>query len=151
MHCDFILVQSFKEFSLATSQRRRYDVMCLLGIWPPLPPPPPNISTSCAHKAFNESVPNSYISHLKSDIIENSRIDSERNSFASTFKLKLHLLLLYPSSWYICDFFLFHIEIEEKVGWIIGGVQRLCWPPSQIIGGGGGAPPFLRLWCHALD
>ena len=35
-------------------------------------------------------------------------------------KLKLHLLLFYPSAWYICDFFLFHIEIEEKCGWIIG-------------------------------
>ena len=36
-------------------------------------------------------------------------------------KLKLHLLLFYPSIWYICDFFLFHIEIEGKGGWIIGG------------------------------
>ena len=24
-------------------RRRRYDVMCLLEIWPPLPPPPANI------------------------------------------------------------------------------------------------------------
>ena len=52
----------------------------------------------------------------------------------------LHLLLFYPSTWYICDFFLFHIEIEGKDGWIIwgggGGGQRVCWPrPSQIIGG----------------
>ena len=50
----------------------------------------------------------------------------------------LHLLLFYPSTWYICDFFLFHIEIEGKGGWIIGG------------GGGGGgkgyvAPPPLKL------
>ena len=30
-------------------------------------------------------------------------------------------LLFYPSGWYICDFFLFHIEIEGKCGWIIGG------------------------------
>ena len=44
-------------------------------------------------------------------------------------KLKLHLLLFYPSTWYICDFFLFHIEIEGKCGWIIGGGG----------GGGGGA------------
>ena len=55
---------------------------------------------------------------LKSAIIENS----------STFKniLKLHLLLFYPSTWYICDFFLFHIKIEGKGGWIIGGGQRVC-------------------------
>ena len=43
-------------------------------------------------------------------------------------------------------FFLFHIEIEGKGGWNIGGGgggQRVCWPPSQIIGGGGGGagPP----------
>ena len=57
-------------------------------------------------------------------------------------KLKLHLLLFYPSTWYICHFFLFHIEIEGKCGWIIGGGgQRVCWPLSQIIGGGGGLPP----------
>ena len=35
-------------------------------------------------------------------------------------------------------YFLFHIELEGKCGWIIGGDggQRVCWPPSQIIGGG---------------
>ena len=57
----------------------------------------------------------------------------------------LHLLLFYSSTWYICDFFLFHIEIEGKGGWIIGGGgggggQRVCWAPSQIIGGGAGPP-----------
>ena len=79
-------------------------------------------------------------------------------------KLKLHLLLFYPSTWYIRDFFLFHIEIEGKGGWIIylcvcvcvggggggggGGGQRVCWPPSQIIGWGAWPPPplYLRLW-----
>ena len=52
----------------------------------------------------------------------------------------LHLLLFYPSTWYICDFFLFHIEIEGKGGWIIGGggAKGMLAPPSQIIGGGGG-------------
>ena len=74
-------------------------------------------------------------------------------------KLKLHLLLFFPSTWYICDFFLFHIEIEGKGGWIIwggggklkekvgglfgGGGQRVCWPPhSQIIGWGAWPPPL---------
>ena len=50
----------------------------------------------------------------------------------------LHLLLFYPSTWYICDFFLFHIEIEGKGGWIIWG------------GGGGGkgyvGPPLSNYW-----
>ena len=40
-------------------------------------------------------------------------------------------IIIFPSTWYICDFFLFHIEIEEKYGWIT---------PSQIIGGGGEGP-----------
>ena len=58
---------------------------------------------------------------LKSDNIENSRIDLKG--------IMLHVLLFYPSTWYICDFFLFHIEIEGKYRWIIrgvGGGQRLC-------------------------
>ena len=54
----------------------------------------------------------------------------------------LHLLLFYPSTWYICDFFLFHIEIEGKGGWIIGGAKGMLAPPSQIIGGGGAGPPW---------
>ena len=54
------------------------------------------------------------------------------------------------------NFFLFHIEIEGKCGWIIGvggggggggGAKgMLAHPPSQIIGGaglgGGGWPPW---------
>ena len=32
-------------------------------------------------------------------------------------------------------FFLFHIEIEGKCGWIIGGAKGYVGPPSQIIGG----------------
>ena len=56
-------------------------------------------------------------------------------------KLKLHLLIFYPSTWYICDFFLFHIETEGKGGWIISG-------GGGGGGGGGGAwpPLYLRLW-----
>ena len=59
----------------------------------------------------------------------------------------LHLLLFYPSTWYICDFFPFHIEIEGKGGWIIrggggggGGGKGYVGPPSQIIGGGAWPP-----------
>ena len=65
-------------------------------------------------------------------------------------KLKLHLLLFYPSTLYICDFFLFHIEIEGKGGWIIffggGGGGKGMFPPSQIIGWGAWPPLYLRLW-----
>ena len=58
----------------------------------------------------------------------------ERNSFCQhlQIKLKLHLLLFYPSTWHICDFFLLHIEIERKGGWIIGGG-----------GGGGGGKGYV--------
>ena len=57
---------------------------------------------------------------LKSDIIENSRIELRGIVLpAPQIKLKLRLLLFYPSTWYICDFILFHIEIEGSGGWII--------------------------------
>ena len=73
---------------------------------------------------------------LKSDIIKNSRI--ELRVIVCKYhqiKLRMHLLLFYSSTGNICDFFLFHREIEGKGGWIIGGGQRVCWPlPSQIIG-----------------
>ena len=78
---------------------------------------------------------------LKSDNIENSRIKLKGIVLqVPSNQIKLHLLLFYPSTWYICDFSLFHIEIEGKCGWIIGGGgggQRVCCPPhSQIMGGG---------------
>ena len=57
-------------------------------------------------------------------------------------KLKLHLLIFYPSTWYICDFFLFHIEIEGKGVWIIsgggGGAKGMLGPPLKLLGGGPG-------------
>ena len=55
-------------------------------------------------------------------------------------QIKVTFTITYPSTWYICDFFLLHIEIEGK-GYVA--------PSSQIIGGGGGglppSPLFLRL------
>ena len=43
-------------------------------------------------------------------------------------------------------FFLFHIEIEGKGGWIIGGPKgMLAPPPPKLLGGGGGGgagPPL---------
>ena len=65
-------------------------------------------------------------------------------------------LLFYPSTWYNCDFFLFHIEIEGKGGWIIGGggpKGMLAQPPLKLLGGcapplpapPGPSPLFLRL------
>ena len=56
-------------------------------------------------------------------------------------KLKLHL----PSTWYICDSFLFHIEIERKCGWIIGGGggKGYVGPPLKLLGAGPAPPPPL--------
>ena len=80
---------------------------------------------------------------LKSDIIENSWIELRGIYFCQylQIKLKLHLLLFYPSTWYTCDFFLFHIEIEGKGGWIIGGAKGYVAPPPPLILFGGLPPP----------
>ena len=66
-----------------------------------------------------------------------------KNSLASTFKSNKRYIYyyFYSSTWYICDFFLFHIEIEGKGGWIIGEAKGYVGPPSQIMGGGL-APPL---------
>ena len=44
-------------------------------------------------------------------------------------------------------FFLFHIEIEGKGGWIIGRAKGYVGPPLKLFGGGGGGgglpPPPL--------
>ena len=73
---------------------------------------------------------------LKSDIIENSRIELRGrvlpvplNQIKLTFIIILPFNLVHPSTWYICDFFLFLTEIEGKGGWSNGGGG----------GGGGGA------------
>ena len=89
---------------------------------------------------------------LKFDIIENSRIELRGIVLpAPSNQIKLHLLLYYPLTWYICDFFLFHIETEGKGGWIIGGWgggQRVCWPHSQTIGGPGPPAPPPSSYAH---
>ena len=79
---------------------------------------------------------------LKSDNIENSGIDLKGTILqVLSNQSKLHLFLFYPSTWYICDFFLFHIEIERKCGLIIGGgEQRVCWSPVILRGVGGAGP-----------
>ena len=99
---------------------------------------------------------------LKSDIIENSRIELTGIVLpVPSNQIKVTLLLFYPSVWYICEFFLFHIKIEGKGGWIIGGRsgQRVCCPPppppnthSNYWGGLAHLPPptptFFLCLCH---
>ena len=81
---------------------------------------------------------------LKYDTIENSRIELR----GIVLPVQVGGLLgggpKGMSAWYICDFFLFHIEIEGKGGWIIGGGgggKGYVGPPSQIIGGPAPPPP----------
>ena len=79
---------------------------------------------------------------LKSDNIENSRIELKGIVLpVLQIKFKLHLLLFNPSSWYICDFFLFHIEIEGKCGWMIGGPKGMLAPPRKLLGAWSPCPP----------
>ena len=73
---------------------------------------------------------------LKSYIIKNSRIELRG------INLKLHFLSFYPSAWYICDFCLFHIEIEGKCRWIIGGGAKGMLPPLSNHWGACPPPPL---------
>ena len=54
-------------------------------------------------------------------------------------QIKVTFIIILPFNlvWYICDLFLFHLEIEGKGGWIIGGGQKLCWLPLKLL------PPSL--------
>ena len=59
---------------------------------------------------------------LKSDNIENSRIELKGIVLqVRSNQIKVTFIIIYPSTWYICHFFLFHIEIEENVGGLCGG------------------------------
>ena len=69
---------------------------------------------------------------LKSDIIENSRIELRGIVLpAPSNQIKVTFIIILPLTWYICEFFLFHIETEGKVGWIIGGPKGILLPPSN--------------------
>ena len=70
---------------------------------------------------------------LKSDIIENSRI--ELRGIVLPAPSKQIKVTFIPSTWYICDFFLFHIEIEG------GGETKGMLAPLKLLGGGGGSLP----------
>ena len=104
-----------------------------------------------ASTSFRCHVPTRYLTNqcqiitfliLKSDIIENSRIELKGIVLqVPSNQSKVTFIIILPINLVHCEFFRFHIEIEGKCGWIIwgwgvgGGGQRICWPPSQILGG----------------
>ena len=59
-----------------------------------------------------------------------------------TNQIKVAFNIILPFNLVHCDFFLFHIEIERKGGWIIGGANGYVGPPPlPNYWGGGLAPP----------
>ena len=93
-------------------------------------------------------MPNNYISHLKilnSDIIEiYRRIELRRIVLpVPSNQIKISFIVILPFNLVHWDFFVFHIEIEGKCGWIIGGGggAKGMLAPSQIIGGPAPPPP----------
>ena len=86
---------------------------------------------------------------LKSDNIENSRIESKGIVLpVPSNQIKVTFIIILPFNLVlICDFFLFHIEIEGKCGWIIGGggcgegAKRYVAPPSNYWGTWPSCPP----------
>ena len=76
---------------------------------------------------------------LKSDNIKNSRIELKGIVLqVPSNQIKVTFITILPFNLVHLLFFLFHIEIEGKCGWIIGGggPKGMLPPPSQIIGGG---------------
>ena len=98
-------------------------------------------ATSCAHLGFNQQCQIITFLILKSDIIENSRIELRGIVLpVPSNQIKVSFIIILPFNLVHWDFFLFHIEIEVKFGWIIfflggGGGQRVCWPPLKLLGG----------------
>ena len=82
---------------------------------------------------------------LKSDNIENSRKELKgiRCLPVPSNQIKVTFIIILPFNLVHLSFFLFHIEIEGKCGWIIGGGGKgyVAPPPSQIIGGEACPPP----------
>ena len=50
-----------------------------------------------------------------------SRIELRGIVPSNQIKVTFIIILFYPSAWFVFYFFPFHIEIEGKCGWIIGG------------------------------
>ena len=91
---------------------------------------------------------------LKSDIIEDSRI--ELRGIVLTVpsnQIKVTFIIILPFN--LVPFWFFPVSHRNwRKRWVDywgEGGQRVCWPPSQIIGGPAPLDPlFLRLWLAIL-
>ena len=103
------------------------------------------ISTSCAHLVFNKQYQIITFLILKSDIIENSRIELRGIVLpVSSNQIKVSFIVILPFNLVHWNFFLFHIEIEGKCVWIIlggGGGKGYVGPLSNYWGPATPPPP----------
>ena len=79
---------------------------------------------------------------LKSDNIENSRIELKGIVLqVRSNQIKVTFIIIFSFNLVHLSFFLFHIEIEGKCGWIIGGPKGMLAPPPLKLLGGAAPPP----------
>ena len=98
---------------------------------------------SCAHKAFNKSVPNNYISHLKIWYYRKFMDRIERNIFlpVPSNQIKVTFVIILPFNLVHLWFFpVSHRNWRKR--WVdYWGGQRVCCPPPPLILFGGLPPP----------
>ena len=89
---------------------------------------------------------------LKSDNIENSTIELKGIVLqVPSNQIKVTLLLFYPSTWYICEFFCFTYKLKENVGGLLGaGAKGMLAFPLKLLGGGGGDSYSMRIFCDRM-
>ena len=90
---------------------------------------------------------------LKSDIVENSRIELRGIVLSvPSNQITVAFIIILPFNLVHLWFFsCFTQKLKKKVGGLLGGGggQRVCWPPSQIIGGPG--PPSSYAYVFFID